>query len=182
MSKQISKDITWENYRREWWKKGVSISQHAIFNISDPANIEIGKDSLIGAYTVIDLLQDPIVTTATPSFLRVGIRTAINEFNSIRVSGSEISIGDNCLISQYVSIIGSNHGIKRDMPMRDQVWDMRKAGVRIGNDVWIGTHAIILPGVTIGDGAIIAAGAVVTADVPAYAVVAGVPATLIRFR
>jgi acetyltransferase-like isoleucine patch superfamily enzyme len=54
--------------------------------------------------------------------------------------------------------------------------------VVVGNDVWIGTRAIILSGVTIGDGAIIGAGAVVTRNVPPYAVVAGVPAKVIRFR
>ncbi len=54
--------------------------------------------------------------------------------------------------------------------------------VRIGNDVWIGTRAIIMGGLTIGDGAIIAAGAIVTKDVPPYAVVAGVPARIVRYR
>jgi len=53
---------------------------------------------------------------------------------------------------------------------------------RIGNDVWIGARAIILDGVTIGDGAIIAAGAVVTKDIPPYAIVGGIPAKLIRYR
>ena len=54
--------------------------------------------------------------------------------------------------------------------------------IAVGNDVWIGARAIILSGVTIGDGAIIGAGAVVTRNVPPYAVVAGVPANVIRFR
>ncbi len=54
--------------------------------------------------------------------------------------------------------------------------------ITIGNDVWIGTSAIIMDGVTIADGAIIGAGAVVTKDVPPYAIVAGVPAKLIRYR
>jgi acetyltransferase-like isoleucine patch superfamily enzyme len=54
--------------------------------------------------------------------------------------------------------------------------------VRIGNDVWIGTRAIILPGVHVGDGAIIGAGSVVTRDVPALAVVGGVPARVIKQR
>jgi tetrahydrodipicolinate N-succinyltransferase len=54
--------------------------------------------------------------------------------------------------------------------------------VRIGSDVWIGCRAIILPSVAVGDGAIIGAGAVVTHDVPPYAVVAGVPAKIVRFR
>jgi acetyltransferase-like isoleucine patch superfamily enzyme len=54
--------------------------------------------------------------------------------------------------------------------------------VTVGNDVWIGARALILDGVTIGDGAIIAAGAVVTTDVPPYAIVGGVPAKIIRYR
>lgn len=54
--------------------------------------------------------------------------------------------------------------------------------VTIGNDVWIGTRAMVLDGVSVGDGAIIGAGAVVTKDVPPYAIVAGVPAKIIRFR
>ncbi|MNI40841.1 Chloramphenicol acetyltransferase [compost metagenome] len=52
----------------------------------------------------------------------------------------------------------------------------------IGNDVWIGANAVILPGVTLGDGAVIGAGAVVTKDVPPYAIVGGVPAKVIRYR
>ena len=54
--------------------------------------------------------------------------------------------------------------------------------VTIGNDVWIGTRVIILPGVTIGNGVIIGAGAVVTKDVPDMAIVGGCPAKIIRFR
>ncbi|MCB5944458.1 CatB-related O-acetyltransferase [Acidocella sp. KAb 2-4] len=57
-----------------------------------------------------------------------------------------------------------------------------KGDIVIGNDVWIGTDALITPGITIGNGAVIGAKSVVTKDVPAYAVVAGVPARLIRFR
>ncbi len=54
--------------------------------------------------------------------------------------------------------------------------------VLIGHDVWIGRSAIVLPGVTVGDGAVVGAGAVVTKDVPPYAIVAGNPAQLIRYR
>ena len=63
----------------------------------------------------------------------------------------------------------------------DSIFD-EHSSVKIGNDVWIGARAIILGGVNIGDGAIVAAGAVVTKDVPAYAIVGGVPARILRYR
>ena len=58
----------------------------------------------------------------------------------------------------------------------------RKVAISIGNDVWIGSHSVILPGITIKDGAVIAAGSIVTKDVPSNAIVAGNPATIIRYR
>lgn len=64
----------------------------------------------------------------------------------------------------------------------DKEYFNEHAQITIGNDVWIGARAIIIDGVTISDGAIIAAGAVVTKDVPPYAIVGGVPAKLIRYR
>lgn len=63
-----------------------------------------------------------------------------------------------------------------------ELWEDTQAPPTIGNDVWIGAQAIVLQGVNVGHGAIIAAGAVVTKDVPAYAIVAGVPAKIIRHR
>ncbi len=59
---------------------------------------------------------------------------------------------------------------------------MRISEVVIGNDVWIGMRVIIMPGVKVGDGAVIGAGAVVTKDVPDFAIVGGVPAKIIRYR
>ena len=180
--RRMHEDIANENRRRLWWSRAVSLSPKAIIRLDAHSELQIGRGALVGPYTVLDLLSDPRKETPTPSIIRIGERTAINEFNSIRASGSMISIGDDCLLSQYVAIIGSNHAMARGQPIRDQPWNMSKAGVSIGDDVWIGAHAVVLPGVQVGTGAVIAAGAVVTTDVPEYAIVAGVPGKISHYR
>ena len=64
----------------------------------------------------------------------------------------------------------------------NQPWDREKVGIVIEDDVWIGANCVILPGVHIGYGAVVAAGSVVTRNVPSYALVAGVPAKVIKYR
>jgi maltose O-acetyltransferase len=84
-----------------------------------------------------------------------------------------------------VIILTSTHEISRtDIPMREQGGGTGKEDrtVVIGDDVWIGTRVIILPGVKIGSGAVIAAGAVVSRNVPDFAIVGGVPARVIKMR
>lgn len=92
-----------------------------------------------------------------------------------------LKIGDNVMMGPNVTILTHTHNIERtDIPMGQQ--GMRVAEVVIGNDVWIGMRVIIMPGIKIGDGAVIGAGAVVTKDVPAFTVVGGVPAKIIKYR
>lgn len=102
--------------------------------------------------------------------------------------GINAKIYGTCHIGRYVmmgtdvTIITRNHRFDRtDIPMMEQGFEEERP-VYIGNDVWIGDRALILPGVHIGDGSIIAAGAVVTKDVSPYSIVAGVPARKIRDR
>lgn len=87
-----------------------------------------------------------------------------------------IYIGDGTLIGSQVVLATINHGRQPE-----ERADNYPAPIHIGNRVWIGSHATILPGVTIGDGAIIAAGAVVTGAVEANTVVGGVPAKLLKY-
>ncbi len=97
-----------------------------------------------------------------------------------RIAGP-LSIGSDVMIAPNVSIYTRNHETENIYrPMRLQTAPTKK--VTIGDDVWIAANAIILPGVTIGSGAIIAAGAVVTKDVPDFAVVGGNPAKVIKIR
>ena len=92
-----------------------------------------------------------------------------------------VSIGRECVIADRVMLIDFDHGmVEVDRPIRLQ--GIYKRDVRVGNNVWIGYGACILRGVTVGDNAVIGTNAVVTRDVPANAVVAGVPARLLRMR
>ena len=86
-----------------------------------------------------------------------------------------ITIGDDCLIGHNVVLATLNHGFAPDRRK-----DMHPAPIVIGRNVWIGASATVLPGVSIGDNAIIAAGAVVTKDIPANTVAGGVPAKVLR--
>jgi len=95
---------------------------------------------------------------------------------------SPVSIGDNVLMGPDVLILTRNHRFSRlDIPMIEQGMTDPKA-VTIGNDVWIGTRAIILPGVSIGDGAIVGAGAVVRESIPPLAIAIGNPAVVVDYR
>ena len=106
--------------------------------------------------------------------ITIGKRTFINMGCSFQDWGG-ITIGDDCLIGHNCTICTVNHS---QQPERRA--DMTCQPVKVGNSVWIGANATILPGVTIGDGAIIAAGAVVTKDVAPYTIVGGVPAKKIK--
>ena len=103
----------------------------------------------------------------------IGVNCVINGKCSI---GDDVMMGPNCII--YTK----NHCISRiDIPMNIQ-GETEEQSVNIGNDVWIGSNTIILPGVTIGSHSVIGTGSIVTKDVPEYVVVAGNPAKIIRER
>lgn len=106
--------------------------------------------------------------------ITVGKNVFINACCHFQDQGG-ITLGDNCLIGHNVVFATLNHGFA---PEERQ--SMLPAPIVVGRNVWIGSNSTILQGVTIGDNSIIAAGSVVTKDVPANAIVAGVPARFIR--
>lgn len=157
------------------------IDPRAIIRVAKHCRLQFGRHVTIGAYTLISIEPDGVTGAVKGAVLEVGDYTYFGEFNNIRVDGV-VRIGSKCLISQGVSIIGSNHSFLPGVPIVDQESRTDKLGVTIEDDVWIGTNATILPGVTLGSGAIIAAGSVVTASVPPNVIVAGVPAKVIKVR
>src|SRR5690606_6854352 len=102
-------------------------------------------------------------------------------YGALITTAGGVSIGDRTLVGYGARILSSNHRI----PGRPfKVFDAghEHAPVKIGADVWIGANAIILPGVSIGEGAVVGAGAVVTKDVPAWTIVGGIPARVLKQR
>lgn len=161
-------------YRRRFAQSGqiISIGEHV--EIDCPENIRLGSEIYIVAGAVLRACDHGSLT--------IGDRFAINGNSRVVADcGGEIRIGNGVMIGPNVVIRASNHDHDRcDVP----IWEQGQTGGRIviGDDVWIASNVVILPGVEIGSHAIIAAGAVVTRDVPEFAVVAGVPARVIKDR
>ncbi len=120
------------------------------------------------------------VTFQFPERISIGDQVGINEYTWLGGDGG-IDIGDFVRIAPHVSIVSFNHAFAdRNTPIKLQPSIYKK--VVIEDDVWIGTHAVILAGIRVGKGAVIGAGSVVTKDVPPYTIVAGVPARVIKER
>lgn len=120
-------------------------------------------------------LQRGVRVVVDAGTLTVGHATNVNGTGTRILCAQEITIGAYCTFSWDVQVLDNDfHAITVD-----GVEQPSAAPVRIGDRVWLGTRAIVLKGVTIGDGAVVAAGAVVTRDVPAGAVAAGVPARVV---
>jgi acetyltransferase-like isoleucine patch superfamily enzyme len=117
---------------------------------------------------------------SSPKNIEIGDNVYIN-YSVLLDGAGGIKVGNNVMFAQYAQIFTRSHTYdKRTIPMCKQSYKIKP--VVIGDDVWIGTHAVILPGITVGKGSIIGANAVVTKNVPPYAIVGGVPAKVIKYR
>lgn len=144
----------------------------AVIFTGQQGEIDLGEMNILYPGTTIRIDQ---------GWMKTGREVSFGPGCQIYEPRAGLTIGDYCMIGGGVLICGVNHGhALRDVPMRHQ--DSKAEPIEIGRDVWIGMGAIILPGVTIGDGAIVAAGAVVNSDVPGHGIVAGVPARHMKSR
>ena len=117
-----------------------------------------------------------------PWNVEIGHSTHIGRYNIISCNQKgDMLIGSNVMLAPYVIITAVVHNFA-DIEKPMQLQGLASKRVVIGDDVWVGTRSIILPGVTLGKGSIVGAGSVVTKDVPAYAIVAGNPARVIKYR
>lgn len=146
--------------------------------ITNGKNIYLGDNCSIQEHCVIET----VFNMPKPPKLKIGNGMSLGQYSHITCATS-VEIGTNLLTGRFVLITDNAHGkstreILRIAPMQREIYS--KGPIKIGDNVWIGDKVSIMPGVTIGDGAIIAANSVVTHDVPAYSLAAGIPAKIIK--
>lgn len=188
-----------------WWKLWLRNSSSLLLigkqvTIRNPQYISVGKGFVAEDFCEIQgLSRDGIIlgehvtigrfTMIRPSGyygreigvgLQVGNHSNIGAYSYIGCSGG-IKIGNYVLISPRVSMFAENHNFEQlSIKIRDQ--GVTRKSIIIEDDCWLASNCTILAGVHVGTGAVVAAGAVVTKDVPSYAIVGGVPASIIGWR
>jgi acetyltransferase-like isoleucine patch superfamily enzyme len=157
--------------------RAISIGDNVAFG--GKAFIRMRSEGSLALGSGIRIGTEVWLVTAKSARLSIGDHSALGSY-AIYNGGHGIAIGENTLLAGFVYLNSSNHAMVRGSLIRTQ--GHIGSQIRIGNDVWVGGHVSITSGVTVADGAVIGTGSVVTGDVPAYAVVAGVPARVLRYR
>ena len=127
----------------------------------------LGDYSVIESYSCINNAVGDVI---------IGDHTRVGLHNTVI---GPVTIGSYVNLAQGITVTALNHNFSETGKRIDEQ-GVSTTPVTIGNDIWIGANAVILPGVTIGDHSVVAAGAVVTKDVPPHTLVAGVPAKIIK--
>lgn len=140
-----------------------------------PSGVEIGANTLVMHGAVLHVYN---FRSLPHAWIKIGSESLIGEYSVIRGQGG-VTIGDRVYTSPMTQIIAVNHVF--DDPGRPFIEQgITAKGITIEDDVWLGSACVVTDGVRIGRGSVIAAGAVVTEDVPPHTVVAGVPARVIK--
>lgn len=166
-------------HRPRWWVrlfvnpfvhkrgKGSIIRRRTRLDVLPYRKFSIGEGAIIEDFSTINNGMGDVT---------IGSRSIIGIGNVII---GPVEIGNNVIFAQHVGILAMNHGYSNiNIPIRDQ--KCTAALIRIEDNCWIGTNAIVVSGVTIGRHSVVAAGSVVTKDIPPYTIAAGNPARIIR--
>ncbi|GAA4533313.1 hypothetical protein GCM10023096_78630 [Nonomuraea ferruginea] len=149
------------------------------------AGYEFGERCFVSELASVqneELRLGPRTYVAAGAYLSGSVRTGRDcSMNPYTVVRGDVRLGDAVRIGAHTSLLGFNHTMS-DPDVEVFRQPLTSRGIEIGDDVWIGSHVVVLDGVTVGDRAVIGAGAVVTKDVPAGAIVGGNPAKVLRWR
>jgi acetyltransferase-like isoleucine patch superfamily enzyme len=150
---------------------GCRIESFSALSTVGNGRIEIGSGSEVRSFARLE---------ADVGYIVIGDQSSVNPFSLLSGFGG-LRIGNQVRIASHCVILSSTH-LHHDagIPIYEQGVEQKETV--IGDDVWIGSHAVIVGGVTIGAHSIVGAGAVVTGDIPPYTVAAGIPARVIRTR
>jgi len=146
----------------------VFVSPEAALIAEPHRDIVVGDGARIGAHVFV---HGPVT---------LGPRVSLNPRVSIDGGRAGVTLGADVRVATGATLYAFDHGLAADRPVREQ--PVTSTGIVVGDDVWIGANAGVTDGVTIGAHAVVAMGAVVTRDVPPWAIVAGVPARIIGDR
>lgn len=157
---------------RAWAHAIKLINYYNYSHVIPRRKLTVGRDANIS----------PNAVFSNPERIVIGDRVRIGARCHIWAGhqGGTIRIGDDCLFGPEVMVTAASYRYDDGAPVTAQ--PMAEADIAIGRDVWLATRVIVLPGATIGDGAIIAAGAIVKGTIPAYAIAAGQPARVVGSR
>lgn len=137
-----------------------------------PGTIRVDRSALINHRVVIH---------SPAAIVRIGAHSQVN-FNSVIFGGSGVTIGDRVMIGPNCTLAAGNHDYRQTHTSLRFAEAVSAGPIVIEDDAWLGASVVVTDGVTIGRGAVIGAGAVVTHDIPAMAIAAGVPARVIGYR
>ena len=154
-------------------KSNIVIDDNSVLDAkgNDNQGIDIGDNVFVGRNTIIYCQNGDV---------EIGDNANIGS-NCQIFSARRVQIGNNVLIAAYTYLVGGGHIYEDpDIPVIEQ--GRTASGIEIGDNVWLGASVKVLDGVSIGEGAIIAAGAVVAEDIPPFAIAGGIPAKVIKLR
>jgi acetyltransferase-like isoleucine patch superfamily enzyme len=156
--------------------RGVTLERGVIIDGLSTDGMEIGDNVMIGPYCVI---RASLLSHLGKGF-HLGRHSSLDAYSFVGAGGG-VWVGDGVIMGQHISFHAENHNFELgDRPIRDQ--GVTGQGIVIDDDCWVGSNVTFLDGVHVGTGCVIAAGAVVTKDIPPYSVAAGIPARVINSR
>ena len=173
----LGRNVRFFNAPKIKFGKFLKLGNHVYISALSKNGVTLGNNVGIGDFSRI------IVSTSlnqVGDYIKIGNNVGIGEFAYLGGAGG-LEIGDECIVGQYLSCHPENH-IYEDINVSIRHQGVTRKGIKIGNNCWIGSKVTILDGVEIGNGSIIAAGAVVNKSFPANSIIGGVPAKLLKSR
>ena len=156
---------------------GVTLGESVLIDGLSKNGVRIGNNVNIGPYTIIEATG---VISNLGLGCSIGNNSGLGAFSFVGAAGG-VRIGNDVIMGQRVSFHSENHNFDQlDLPIREQ--GISRQGIAVDDNCWIGANVVFLDGAHVGSGSVVAAGAVVRGVFPSNAIIAGVPAKLVRLR